>query len=350
MFCKWCGADLPIAATKCARCGKEVPAMSDCGGFYDLVSDPKKRPVVAPVPAAPKVEPAADGPAKAEVAKKTVTNRDKKNGRKSNGLQMLITCVGFITVIALLLVMNGRVGKALDDVAKVNGKVAVIARDMEQFTPALMEFLQITPTEPEEEEDPALSTEEETEPDEIILAEQDAEIMIMVAHKEGVSVETRADLGNYEDTVVDQVKFESTTLSPTGVQIDLTDAENCIDIEIDYDLPEYDDDEGSIDVSFEIDEAIFGEAQGDVEYVWMYRVAGASEWLSLDEDVFTVSDDGDNVSYTAIDLADLLEDAEMLEFRVQYTRDNVSDGSLTITISGIAVTYRFEEIENDIFN
>lgn len=37
MFCKWCGGTLAPSDTKCKRCGREVPALSDCGGFYDLV-------------------------------------------------------------------------------------------------------------------------------------------------------------------------------------------------------------------------------------------------------------------------------------------------------------------------
>lgn len=42
MFCKWCGGNLTSYDTKCKRCGKEVPALSDCGGFYDLVPNAKK--------------------------------------------------------------------------------------------------------------------------------------------------------------------------------------------------------------------------------------------------------------------------------------------------------------------
>ena len=54
MFCKWCGGNLTSYDTKCKRCGREVPALSDCGGFYDLVSNVKKpvevQPVLAPAP------------------------------------------------------------------------------------------------------------------------------------------------------------------------------------------------------------------------------------------------------------------------------------------------------------
>lgn len=42
MICKWCGAVMDRSDRACRRCGREVPALSDCGGFYDLA--PAERP------------------------------------------------------------------------------------------------------------------------------------------------------------------------------------------------------------------------------------------------------------------------------------------------------------------
>jgi len=53
MFCKWCGGNLNPSDHKCRRCGREVPALSDCGGFYDLVPNVVKSVEVQPVPIAP---------------------------------------------------------------------------------------------------------------------------------------------------------------------------------------------------------------------------------------------------------------------------------------------------------
>ena len=39
MFCKYCGGNLASGDAKCKRCGKEVAARSNCGGFYDLVQE-----------------------------------------------------------------------------------------------------------------------------------------------------------------------------------------------------------------------------------------------------------------------------------------------------------------------
>lgn len=37
MFCKFCGQTLNASAVKCGRCGREIPARSDCGGFYPIL-------------------------------------------------------------------------------------------------------------------------------------------------------------------------------------------------------------------------------------------------------------------------------------------------------------------------
>ena len=36
MFCKWCGKTIKSTDKCCPDCGRETPAMSDCGGLYDL--------------------------------------------------------------------------------------------------------------------------------------------------------------------------------------------------------------------------------------------------------------------------------------------------------------------------
>ncbi|MBQ9148928.1 MAG: hypothetical protein IJX69_05095 [Oscillospiraceae bacterium] len=36
MICKWCGESIETTASRCPKCGRETPAMSDCGGFYKL--------------------------------------------------------------------------------------------------------------------------------------------------------------------------------------------------------------------------------------------------------------------------------------------------------------------------
>lgn len=37
MICKWCGAPVDVTRGKCSACGRELPPLSDCGGFYNIV-------------------------------------------------------------------------------------------------------------------------------------------------------------------------------------------------------------------------------------------------------------------------------------------------------------------------
>lgn len=37
MICRWCGGKIKPTDQTCARCGRELPPLSQCGGFYDLV-------------------------------------------------------------------------------------------------------------------------------------------------------------------------------------------------------------------------------------------------------------------------------------------------------------------------
>lgn len=344
MFCKWCGADLPNSANKCTRCGKEVPAMSDCGGFYDLVPNAKRRTAGGPVstPVGPKVVPVNVDPAKSDTSKKDVPVKGKKNGRKSSGLQLLIICIGFIIVIALLLGMNSKIGKVLDSVANSDGRIVTIYEELQQIKNSIQG---------EENEEPTPPTEGETVPNNVLLEEQNVKVEIVADHSEtGTSVKTTADLGDFEDTVVDQVVLDSATQSLSGVQIDLSDAENCIEVKITNKPAASSYGKGSISVDFDIDEKSFAEAQDEAEYEWEYRVTGSTKWTFLDKDVFTISEDGKTVTYTANKLVDLLEEAEMAEFRLTYKRSNVKDGSLTIIISGITVTNQSVEIKSNTYN
>lgn len=52
MICKWCGAEIQPSYKNCPVCGRELPAMSDCGGFYDIVPS-AARPTASQIPPSP---------------------------------------------------------------------------------------------------------------------------------------------------------------------------------------------------------------------------------------------------------------------------------------------------------
>lgn len=59
MICKWCGAKIREKDRSCPRCGQELPPLSECGGFYDLVPGARQGviPPVEPKSAVPPVPP-----------------------------------------------------------------------------------------------------------------------------------------------------------------------------------------------------------------------------------------------------------------------------------------------------
>lgn len=342
MFCKWCGADLPNTANKCTRCGKDIPAMSDCGGFFDLVPNAKRHSTEVPVSQlTPKAYPVSVEPSENNPPKRDIPTKGKESRQKSNSFQLLTTCVGFIVVIALLLGINSKVGKILGSAEESGEKIlSSVSENDRKIDTIYEEILQIKESiQGEEAEETTPPTDGETIPNNILLEEQDARIEISVNHAEdGFSVKTASDFGDFKDTVIDQVMFDRATQSLSGVRIDLSEAENCIVIRIENKLAASDVDEGSISVVLEVDEIVFAESQNDAEYEWAYRINGSTEWTSPDENVFTISMDGATVTYAAEELTNLLADAEMAEFKLTYTRDNVKGGSLTIVLSGITIT------------
>lgn len=345
MFCKWCGADIPNSATTCTRCGKKVPAMSDCGGFYDLVPGAKRNAtaIPSPKPTPAKADPPRTDPAKIEPPKREDAPKGKKsNGRKFHGLSILITCIGFIMVMALLLGLNGKFDENLAALEQNNIDIAAISSELQQ----IKDSLETTP-----EEDTTPPTDNVT-PEMPRLEEQNAIININVELGEtGTSVKTSADLGDFDDAVTDMVTFGTENHSLTGVKIDLTAAQSCIEVTIENSVDFSYRRKGTLDAEFIVDKSVFAQADGDAEYEWKYRTESSAEWEALDEDIFTVSEDGAAVTYTVSELEDLFgEDREVIEFQLTYKRNNDKGGSLTVVISGIAVTKDSLEISSNLYN
>ena len=51
MFCKWCGKTIKTTDERCPECGRETPAMSDCGGLYNLKHSAAASTPIVPMPA-----------------------------------------------------------------------------------------------------------------------------------------------------------------------------------------------------------------------------------------------------------------------------------------------------------
>lgn len=112
MICKWCGNPLTAADRTCRRCGREVPARSDCGGFYDLVPNARQphsgntvpgqnvhRPQTPPVP---------------YYSREGENARQRKNSSPQRMVMMILAAACFLLVLVLLFSINSKVKKCLD--------------------------------------------------------------------------------------------------------------------------------------------------------------------------------------------------------------------------------------------
>lgn len=127
MFCKYCGGNLASGDAKCKRCGKEVAARSNCGGFYDLVQEDEM-----PQPAQP-ARPAA-----------VIMPQKMKN---PTGL-----IVGVAAGFALLLVL----------IAVLIVKQSQLNEELDTLKNELQDIIELQETEPESTE----TVDEETETNE----------------------------------------------------------------------------------------------------------------------------------------------------------------------------------------
>lgn len=101
MFCKWCGTTLDPADRSCRKCGREIPPLSDCGGFYDLVGGVRQN---RPTGAQPQQPPRVDLSGVEEQIKR-VAGHSRRELRR---LRVTVFC-GFgllLILIAALLIQN----------------------------------------------------------------------------------------------------------------------------------------------------------------------------------------------------------------------------------------------------
>lgn len=114
MICKWCGETLKAGAKTCKRCKREVPALSDCGGFYDLV--PQAGAVPPPVPEA---EPVA---APAPTPVRPVMPRKKKNNLLPNVIFWLAIALALIFLIQTIS-LSGKLGDATAEISRLRSQL-----------------------------------------------------------------------------------------------------------------------------------------------------------------------------------------------------------------------------------
>lgn len=153
MICKWCGETLKTGDKTCKRCRREVPALSDCGGFYDLV--PAAMPVeIRREPAAQRNLPPQE-PVHTPIVPVLPDHEGQRAKRKN-----LILLIAVILVAGLLIntiILNGKINDANDTIDLLQAQLEEQEEQPSGGKPENTEPSTVDPDEDEEEE-PSAST------------------------------------------------------------------------------------------------------------------------------------------------------------------------------------------------
>ena len=322
MFCKWCGGNLASSDTKCKRCGKEVPALSDCGGFYDLVPNAKKPIEVHTGPVVPPERP-VNPPRKPEPPKEVAPTRSKKSGKKSLLGLFALTVVGFALVILLLVIILGKVNQYSSEVNGLRNDLRTINEKIDA--------IQVS-TEPDETEP------ETTEPSVIlapVLAEQNVIFTVTIPGEDSTQkIDADLNLGDYTDVAIITYGLDALTGSVNSAGYSLEEANTTVSLTIDRNIEFR---SRTVSVSYVIDDTIYGLSEAPETFKWQYRFDAESDWVDLPKDAFVQTDITGKTGLTITD------NEGQLELRCEIYRTNTDDGSLTIVIEGI----RFSDEENN---
>lgn len=152
MICKWCGETLKTGDKTCKRCRREVPALSDCGGFYDLV------PTAMPVEYRNTLSAEQNAPIQKPVTPIAPVLPDHEGQRAKR--KNLILVIAVILVAGLLIntfVLNGKLSDANDTIDQLQSR---LEEQEDQPSGGKPENTEPSTVDPDEggEEEPSAST------------------------------------------------------------------------------------------------------------------------------------------------------------------------------------------------
>lgn len=339
MLCKWCGAKLPDHATKCKRCGKDIPAISDCGGFYDLVPSANKLAARGPVQDAPKLE-------------VPVRSAERKSGSGKGSILSAIAitlCVVLIAVVLLdvkVRLEEGSGGRDRDD--EDIGTIIDLGEDPGMNDPGS--------TDPSKDPDQGSSdvgksdqgdaegkdpgNEENdqgrTDVKKLPLEEQELQIQVEVEVKdEKIDVSTRVSAGDMDGEVSGCVDLDDDP-SEFTIEVDMDGHGDLVDIEIKNLVRQDPEGKEPLFLELEVNDEVFGKMDGEAEFILEFRFSRLGQWETLDAEMFQITRAG-AVVIPVDTLQELLGDEGSVELRVTYTRASKKGGTFTLVLSGLKV-------------
>lgn len=328
MFCKWCGGKITSSDTKCGRCGREVPPLSDCGGFYDLVPGAKEGVKASPAaPAAEKQEKKV--PVKTGADRQEPVRKPRVDAKLKNQLVMG-AAAALALILILLLVISGRVNRNYRELQALKDSLAgapVVESQNQASEPDAPDL------KPEDTQPQTSGTENDVAQEDITLTFR------LMDTEEGPWVEGTADLGEEKDTLVlniqerEDVPHEAvrdwTQLVRFSLQSDLL--AGCLEIRNEYGTQK-----GNVYMCFIPDK---GDALTADSYQWQYRI-GTGAWTEIidgdDSDKFLLLDEGSHLKFDLAWIDRLLMDQTgQMELRCEMTFTDANGNTFTIVVEGI---------------
>ncbi len=336
MFCKWCGGNLAPSETKCKRCGKEIPALSDCGGFYDLVPTAKTRKttpddMVGPNNGANQQRGDSGKDRKQEAVEKAPVK--KKNNKQPLFILGLITLCCFAILFVQILLLNGKIGKQTESMSNIKEELQGMATQLQELS---KEETTPLPTLPEEKPNTPTESPAPTEPE---LKKQDISFGVTITTTEDLNEYfAHSDLGDYVDSVSVAYEFDKVTGEMSTAYFTLKEVEGTVELNLSQTIEFR---SHKVLISYAVDDKVFGITDKPAEFKWMYRINNSEEWAVVPASSFNV-ESGEGETAISIKTTELLKladaDSELLELRCEILLENADGGSLTLVIEGITLS------------
>lgn len=317
MICKWCGATIDVTKGKCPDCGRNIPALSDCGGFYGVV--PKATRPVSPHHKQETCSNSKDGVNPLSPPPKSRQERKKHAVLPIAALALLLAFGIF------MIVQSASLGKTMNtlthQVESALSSIGQMKRSNDPVNEQIAETKEQLGTEPTVQEYP-----------EPTLSKTD--VSFHVFHS-GTS-------NNISDNLQDQGDLEYHKIYSTAqiaASYDLNKEElwnaKLSEVADETSSGEY----NSVCFSYGVDDERLGEYQS-AEFLWWYRIADTADWIELEDDGGEVLIK-DDPSKSTVRLSDswLQETSRdgILEVKCILIRHSKDGGTLKIDFGAIEI-------------
>lgn len=314
MICKWCGATVDVTKRKCPVCGREIPPLSDCGGFYDVVPEAVRAAARSEAPSQeiPRQKAVEQMPPKVG---RCESQRERRNG---GALLLPIACIALTVLLGAFLLL--RLGAIQGQLDKVRSQTSQIGDEIQQMQAQDdVAAAQIEALQEQLATEPPTQPVQQTEPTSPL---GDEELSFSVLCTDGKPDCTSDALGQrftYRGETSENVTclFKGEELWNAG----LTYTPDVRTAELEFVF------------QYAVEERLVGAYQ-KAEFLWQYRQLGEKEWQTLkngdDVQIEDRMSGGKSVLSVSQDWIDKKAGKEGYEVRCVLARDSTAGGSVRI--------------------